>query len=578
MTARRRGVPAGWLRELERIRGAYGPGTAARKRSLVHALARSHLGAAPQVHRLHETLVFLCAFPDDALVRRDCEAVLGRFAARGDLRRFRSALADTGIAGTDIRYRFFWFTARWLAERWPAQLHVDWPEFINQGELQGLLRILLPASESAAFDEIQLAPRAWLDALRGSAETDATFLIRRFAALPADAFTTEHLYERLDPPLVLRGATPQTAAARALPSRTTARAHGLPVVCRTRPFERTRPDLRRAIRVAPAGERAVPESKARAWIDLAREAMVTRSRDLDSFEHANPRDVRLVDCGGGLQFACIGLLPERRALLDAIYGYLTLQSGVPVGYVLASALFQSAYVAYNVFETFRGAEAAAAYARVLAMLRAQFGATSFAIDPYQLGHDNAEGRKSGAWWFYYKLGFRPQDVTVRGRARRELARLRADPGRRSSQATLQALSAAPLFLHTARERADIMGRLNLGRVSLHISAGLAARAGGHREAAVEQSLAEAGRLLEVRVPRPSDAARRLAWERWAPLALVLPGIQRWPASDRAALARVIDAKGGRRESDFVLAFDRHARLRHAIAALARTNPQPRNRR
>jgi len=273
-----------------------------------------------------------------------------------------------------------------------------------------------------------------------------------------------------------------------------------------------------------------------------------------------------------LQFACIGLIPERRALLDGIYGYLTLQSGVPTGYVLASALFQSAFVAYNVFETFRGAEAAAVYARVLAMLHAQFGATAFAIDPYQLGHDNAEGQKSGAWWFYYKLGFRPVDPVVQARARQELARLRADPRHRSTRATLQALAAAPLFLHARRERRDIMGRLSLGHASLHISAALAARAGGDREAAIEAALQDATRLLGARAPRRSDAARRLAWERWAPLVLVLPGVRRWPGSDLQDLARVIDAKGGRRESAFVLAFDRHARLRRAVATLAHTIP------
>jgi len=565
-----RGVRA--LRELGRVRARYGGGAAARKAALIQLLARTPLRSAAHLVRLHESLVFLCAYPDDDAVRAACDAALAGFGARRDLRRFRRALADTGIAGTDIRYRFFWFTAQWLAQRWPEQLHVDWPEFGNRAELNALLRILLPAAESAALDDVDCAPRAWLEALRGPGETDATFLIRRFAALPADAFTVEHLYERLDPPLVLR-ARPASAAVAALPSRTTDRGPRLPVAYRTGPFERTRPDLRRALRIPPAGVHSVTEREARQWIDLARQAMVTRSRDLDSFEHGDPRDVRLVDCGAGLQFACIGLVPERRALLDAIYGYLTLQNGVPVGYVLTSALFESACVAYNVFETFRGADAAATYARVLAMIRAQFGATAFAIDPYQLGHGNAEGQKSGAWWFYYKLGFRPVDDGVRAHVRRELARLRANPRHRSTRSTLQALAAAPLFLHAGRERAAIAGRLKWGQVSLHISAALAVRAGGDREAAVEQALHEAARLLGTRVPRRSDAARRLAWERWAPLVLVLPDVRRWPGSDRAALAPVIDAKGGRRESDFVFAFDRHRRLRRAIATLARTEPR-----
>ena len=43
---------------------------------------------------------------------------------------------------------------------------------------------------------------------------------------------------------------------------------------------------------------------------------------------------------------------------------------------------------------------------------------------------------------------------------------------------------------------------------------------------------------------------------------------RWSAGEKRALAEVVRAKGGRRESDFVLRFDRHRRLREALRRLA----------
>ena len=49
----------------------------------------------------------------------------------------------------------------------------------------------------------------------------------------------------------------------------------------------------------------------------------------------------------------------RRLVFEAVYGFLTLKNGVPIGYVLLSALYRSAEVAYNVFDSFRGAETAA---------------------------------------------------------------------------------------------------------------------------------------------------------------------------------------------------------------------------
>ena len=50
--------------------------------------------------------------------------------------------------------------------------------------------------------------------------------------------------------------------------------------------------------------------------------------------------------------------------------------------------------------------------------------------------------------------------------------------------------------------------------------------------------------------------------------MTLPGIQRWSPKARRDLVRVIRAKGGRRESEFVGLFDSHVRLRNALLKLA----------
>jgi len=241
--------------------------------------------------------------------------------------------------------------------------------------------------------------------------------------------------------------------------------------------------------------------------------MVTRSRDLDVFEHGDPNDVWLVDCGQGLQFVCVGAVPERRLLLEAVYAFLTLKNGVPTGYVLASALFGSSEVAYNVFETFRGGESAYIYGRVLAMARHLFGSDTFTIDTYQLGQDNEEGLKSGAWWFYYKRGFRPHDAEVRRVLRAELKRMRRNPRHRSSFATLKKLAAANVFFYLGRPHPDVLGRVSLGNIGLGIARYCAERFGADREAAIRTCNQEAARLLGVGSRREWSAGERLWWER-----------------------------------------------------------------
>jgi hypothetical protein len=203
------------------------------------------------------------------------------------------------------------------------------------------------------------------------------------------------------------------------------------------------------------------------------------------------------------------------------------------------------------------------------MVRHLFGADSYFVDPYQLGHDNEEGLQSGAWWFYYKLGFRPEDPRVRRVLRGELARMKRNPRHRSSIPTLQKLTAENMYFYLNERREDVLGKLWLGYVGLRISRYLAERFGADRSTGIQTCSLEAARLLGVRSLRHFSPGERLAWERWSPLVLILPGVKRWTAEEKRNLARVVRAKGGRRESDFVRLFDAHPKLRHAILELSR---------
>ena len=554
------GAPSA-LTQLERARAEFGGAAEERKMALLARLERAVLATAAQVLRLHEVLFFLRAYPDGPRLLARVERMLAGFARRRDLGCHRGSLADSGIAGTAIEFRFFWPTARWLARHRGSHLSIVWGDFEQRERLADLLPLLVLYGETPALDEIDYPARRWLQRLKGPAESDAESLIRRFAGLPMNEFAREKVYDQLDPPLRLAPG-PDT------PSRTHARLAGSPVTFQTRPLEPARPDLAAELRRPPRAVRVVSRQEGRALIDLARDSMVTRSRDLDAFSWGDPGDVRLADCGGGLQFAVIGVVPERRLMLEAVYAFLTLKNGVPVGYVLNSALYRSAEIAYNVFETWRGAEAGAIYARALATMRHLFGADSFTIFPYQLGEGNPEAIASGAWWFYQKLGFRPRDPGARRVMHAELRRMRARPSHRSDTATLRRLARANLFYHLGRPRDDVIGRVPLPAIGLAVSRYVAARFGSDRERAARVCADEAASVLGVRSRRGWSRGERLAWERWSPLVHVLPGVAGWSAKDRRAVVGVVRAKGGRRESDFVLRFDRHRRLSEAVRQVA----------
>jgi len=552
-------TPVQALRRLEAVHFEFGSGCAAAKLALLRLLERGRLGSSRSLLRLHEQLCFMRAYPDDRAVFAQVAAMLRAFARRRDFRRHRAALDDSGVAGTRIRYRFFWPTARRLAKRWPRRLGIDWNAVDEPDKLLAALALLAPPLEAAWLRERKPSPQAALARLNRGADGEGTFLVRRIEAMAGDDFTREAFADGLDTPLLIDPGADT-------PSRTLAWHKQSPVAFVSGPLRRSRPDLRAELGRPPRSLRAVSPGEGARLIDLAHAALVTRSRDLDGISFGNPHDVWMVDDGHGLQWAFIGIVPERRQLLRASYGFVTLRSGVPIGYGQMDTLFRCADASFNSFDTFRGAETAWIFVRLLAASRALLGACAFTLDGYQLGHHNEEGIASGAWWFYYKLGFRPRDRAIQQLADAEIARTRANPAHRSSAATLRRLSADTMVFETEGVRAPHWPRLaDLG--------GLAAGrlASADREARLRECSRAAMRQLGLRTLNGFAGNRsevKLAWERWAPIVDLLQ-VSRWRLPERRALAGIIAAKGGASERDFLMQFDAHPRLARALRALTR---------
>jgi len=547
------------LAELERRRFEFGADAAQAKLALLGRLARTRLGSARAVMRLHEALCFIRAYPDSAAVLAQVQAMLAAFDRRADLRAHRIALADSGIAGTATHYRFFAGQAQWLAQRWPNQLRLDRSAPGADERIANALAPLVTPVEASALVELKLPGYAALDRLRGTDETDAAFLLRRIAAMAADAFTREAYSDILDASYVLAPG-PDT------PSRTAAHFAGAPLVFRRHPPSRVRPDLRAEIARSPRSLRRMSVRDGTSIVELARAAMVVRHRSLEAFSFAEPRDAWLVDHGDGLAMTLVGVVPERRHAVASSYAGLTLRNGVPIGYHQADIVGGSAALSFNTFDTFRGGEAAYTFARWLAALRHAFGTTSFTLDPYQLGND--EALESGAWWFYAKLGFRPRDAATSRLARDELARLARRPRHRTGAATLRRLAARHLFFDLEPGRA--LPLCSLAALGLRTGASLSARAGSDRERAVDQDSSALLRHCGLPSLRRFSAEQREAWRRLAPI-LALLDVGAWPDDERCALVDLIRAKGARSERDYVARCLAHPKLDAALRRQGRAS-------
>ncbi|MBT8092407.1 MAG: hypothetical protein KJN77_05165 [Gammaproteobacteria bacterium] len=548
------------LERLEALRETFGAPAAREKLALLVDLEQQSFGRATDVERLHEALCFSRAWPDSPQLLTTVNRMLKNFAARADLQRFAGALENSGIAGTDIRFQFYRVTAQWLAERCGDALHIDWKRFDGVERLSRTLGSLALFSERGALQQYLYDAADWIDRMRADDETDAAFLVRRFAALVGDEALRDSVYDELEIPFHLSpSATTPTRAQEYLRPKA--------VQYQRRNFKRKAVDLQKAASRRIRFEK-VQRRQAIRLVDLARSAMVARSRDLDAFAYASAKDVLRVHCRNGIQLVLIGMLPEKRYLLECEYGYLMLRNGVVVGYGTGTGLFGSCQIAFNLFPTFRGAETTELYASVLAAFHRLFAADTFSVDSYQIGADNEEAIDSGAWWFYARMGFRPRDKEASKLADTELRKAQERKGYRSSKNTLRQLAVHPLYFSLGRKRKDVLPMVCTDTLSLGVLDYVSKRFGSQREDGARRCSEELAGALGIESTAEWTTDEQLMWHRLGPVIAAVTDVTEWPRADRDALLDVIRAKGGVHEKDYVTLFDAHRRLRRAVAAFA----------
>ena len=127
----------------------YAPDDQQRKRALLTELEGCAIRHVGTLLRLHETLCFLQAYPDDAktleLVDRALEAFAARVERLGPPARRR--LHDSGVTDTTLDYPFGFPMARWLAARFPRQSDVAWAAFTDEDRLDETLSLLATTAE-----------------------------------------------------------------------------------------------------------------------------------------------------------------------------------------------------------------------------------------------------------------------------------------------------------------------------------------------------------------------------------------------------------------------------------------------
>ena len=435
------------MAELAECKALYGNASAAtRTKALLKRVLLLRVTGADDLIRLHETVLFLRAYPQSREVARLCDEILFGYSRRlrglsaAELKDFEYAEVS-GIAGTGLTTNFSYVFARSLSDRHatplstkkkltlsgsPGDLYIDWDQFPHADRLAPIFAELIPE----AREDWAVGRHADWRKRYESAGGNLRWLLDR---------VRPEVYDLLEIPLRFELGDSDASRSCARIPRRSIFYHDGPLLGRR--------DVSFATEFAtpPILVKRLPRARAKRILGVIVDASAVRYRELYGFEYPDQARVFHADLGRGMDLFFCGV-PRRWRLPHREYcAGMYFKNGVPNGYVEVMWVKNVMEVGFNLYYTFRQGETAWLYARLLKLFHQQFGVDTFTIDPYQLGHENDEAIESGAFWFYAKLGFRSQSKRIRNLVEREEHRVEASRSYRTPPHILRKLAEAPLI-------------------------------------------------------------------------------------------------------------------------------------
>lgn len=552
------------IRRLFDRRNRYSASDSDEKLTLLQQLDGMKIKAASELKLLHAALCFIRAFPDSRRHYRLANAELTGMEHRVDELPVaeQSRLSDTGIVGTPVHYGFSYEVAVWLQRRAPGAVSIDWDDDHDPAGLDEILTQLLMPAEDEFFNGGHISGKEWIELVSANSEgTDFDWLLaqlrnEKFASFWTELYNAAELWLKWD----LRGAQLSKSLNRLPTKDVCSRQHGL-----RKPGGSVKKEIAQPLEFV---SRLTPRAGSR-MIDLAIASLAVRHRETYHFNHANPREVYLADVGEGVSIAIFGLLKRYRYPLECTMGYLIISNGTPVGYGGASILFRQVNTGINIFDEYRGSEAAYLWVQVMRAFHQIAGCTRYIVNAFQFGADNDEALKSGAFWFYYRLGYRPVSTEIRSLARRELAKLRRDKRHPSDVRTLRRLASCDMHLTlTGSRQRDLFEERWIETSSMLATRVLGAAGGRTRKVSATRVAARLARDIGIRSFDRWSPSEQDAFTRIAPFAASI-GPGNWPAAAKRSMRELLRAKGGGCEAEYARLLGQHELFLSALRKACR---------
>ena len=276
-------------------------------------------------------------------------------------------------------------------------------------------------------------------------------------------------------------------------------------------------------------------------------------RETDPVTFADNDELEVFDMGRGLRIALVGMQKQKRLSLESYIGYMSFRNGVPVAYGGGWIWGQRCRIGISIYPEFRKGESAWLFVQVLRLYYQYFHARHFIVRANQFGKGNRDGLKSGAFWFYFKLGFRPVHDKQRQLAYEEWKKILADKGYRSSLNSLRSFIESPLEWKPDESSFPWVDAETISR-----------RISDFINTYYHSSRIKAIRSIKTQVKEklkphgwPKDLNRNTPqFENWCLLINLIPEFQNWSTKNKKRLVELIQKKYTGKERDYIIGMQK----------------------
>lgn len=381
----------------------------------------------------HDLLLFICAFPKSKIVLQNAKNLLFEFEVNYSKKIKSEKFINSGINQTKIRGNFSFTLLRELIQ---SKVEI---EIYHIGAERSIIKEvfseILPLAAKESFAEHNFSIQKFASNQKTNIKKLLPLIIELFEKSSKTESEKERLFSNLDVYIELKQKFQFARTGNLLKTKTPFYSLNFTKLNSNEgPFENLNP-----VKLTSSNKNSILLS--------ARLALFNLLRETEPLTYTQKNDVYGFDGGCGLNIYLFGIEKEFRQAFDVYFGFMAYKNGCPYAYGGAWMLGDFARIGLNIFSPYRGGESTRTFIKIMAAYHTIGGIKNFMIEPYQIGKNNPEGIESGAFWFYYKLGFRPMQKELAKLAGSEFQKMQNKKTYKSSFKTLLKLSDS-LLLYT----------------------------------------------------------------------------------------------------------------------------------